>query len=216
MQDGSASAGTANCVLVSKTATSASATTRAATSCCGRCPGPAAGPGHVDTLPGVRADRRGREHLQPAETLRCCRCRRTARRRWQRRCQPAARRGKLQGCNILGNRLALSGQWRQAAELHHRVPCRRARGLRNLVAAQGRSSDIDAHATLERLCRRPQRAPRRLRRAGHRKLERPGAGPCPAGGGGRSDGRGHSGAARFQPQAMSRPRPARSFGRALR
>ncbi|NOJ99282.1 hypothetical protein HMI51_41125, partial [Corallococcus coralloides] len=56
-------------------------------------------------------------------------------------------------CNILGNRLALSGQWRQAAE-HYTTVCRAGvrEGCENLVAAQGRSSDIDAHATLERLC----------------------------------------------------------------
>ncbi|MCF3479887.1 hypothetical protein GUV60_07460 [Stenotrophomonas maltophilia] len=61
--------------------------------------------------------------------------------------------GKLQGCNILGNRLALSGQWRQAAE-HYTTVCRAGvrEGCENLVAAQGRSSDVDAHATLERLC----------------------------------------------------------------
>ncbi len=61
--------------------------------------------------------------------------------------------GKLQGCNILGNRLALSGQWRQAAE-HYTTVCRAGvrEGCENLVAAQGHSGDVDARATLERLC----------------------------------------------------------------
>lgn len=61
--------------------------------------------------------------------------------------------GKLQGCNILGNRLALSGQWRQAAE-HYTTVCRAGvrEGCENLVAAQGRSGEVDAHAMLEQLC----------------------------------------------------------------
>ena len=103
---------------------------------------------------GVRADRRGREHLQPAETLHgAAAAAGLPAGAGQRRCRSLLRAGQAAG---------LQHSWQPSCAvrpvatggraLHHRVPCRRARGLRNLVAAQGRSSDVDAHATLERLC----------------------------------------------------------------
>ena len=62
--------------------------------------------------------------------------------------------GKLQGCNILGNRLALSGNWLQAAE-HYTTVCRAGvrEGCENLVTAQGNDAEVDAHALLDRLCK---------------------------------------------------------------
>lgn len=62
--------------------------------------------------------------------------------------------GKLQGCNILGNRLALSGNWLQAAE-HYTKVCRAGvrEGCENLVTAQGYGAGVDARATLEQLCK---------------------------------------------------------------
>lgn len=61
--------------------------------------------------------------------------------------------GKLQGCNVLGNRLALSGQWPQAAA-HYTTVCRAGvrEGCENLVSAQGNSEDVDARSVLEQLC----------------------------------------------------------------
>ena len=61
--------------------------------------------------------------------------------------------GKLQGCNILGNRLALSGHWLQAAE-HYTTVCRAGvrEGCENLVTAQGNGADVDARAILGQLC----------------------------------------------------------------
>ena len=62
--------------------------------------------------------------------------------------------GKLQGCNMLGNRLALSGNWLQAVE-HYTTVCRAGvrEGCENLVTAQGNSAEVDAHALLDRLCK---------------------------------------------------------------
>ncbi|HDS1091951.1 hypothetical protein [Stenotrophomonas maltophilia] len=62
--------------------------------------------------------------------------------------------GKLQGCNVLGNRLALSGHWLQAAE-HYTTVCRAGvrEGCENLVTAQGNDAEVDAHALLDRLCK---------------------------------------------------------------
>ncbi len=62
--------------------------------------------------------------------------------------------GKLQGCNMLGNRLALSGNWLQAAE-HYTTVCRAGvrEGCENLVTAQGNGAELDARATLEQLCK---------------------------------------------------------------
>lgn len=61
--------------------------------------------------------------------------------------------GKLQGCNILGNRLALSGHWLQAAE-HYTTVCRAGvrEGCENLVTAQGNGAGVDARAILGQLC----------------------------------------------------------------
>lgn len=61
--------------------------------------------------------------------------------------------GKLQGCNILGNRLALSGHWLQAAE-HYTTVCHAGvrEGCENLVTAQGNGADVDARAILGQLC----------------------------------------------------------------
>jgi len=61
--------------------------------------------------------------------------------------------GRLQGCNVLGNRLAMSGQWPQAAG-HFTTVCRAGvrEGCENLVTAHGESPEVDAHATLEQLC----------------------------------------------------------------
>lgn len=61
--------------------------------------------------------------------------------------------GRLQGCNVLGNRLAMSGNWLQAAQ-HYLTVCRAGvrEGCENLVTAQGNSAELDAHAMLEQLC----------------------------------------------------------------
>ncbi|WNF10417.1 hypothetical protein RKE57_20540 [Stenotrophomonas geniculata] len=62
--------------------------------------------------------------------------------------------GKLQGCNILGNRLALSGHWLQAVE-HYTTVCRAGvrEGCENLVTAQGNGAEVDARRILEQLCK---------------------------------------------------------------
>ncbi|WP_409460676.1 hypothetical protein ACK1O1_19490 [Stenotrophomonas maltophilia] len=61
--------------------------------------------------------------------------------------------GRLQGCNVLGNRLAMSGKWQQAAD-HYVTVCRAGvrEGCENLVSAHEHSAQVDAHATLEQLC----------------------------------------------------------------
>lgn len=61
--------------------------------------------------------------------------------------------GKLQGCNILGNRLALSRNWLQAAA-HYTTVCRAGvrEGCENLVTAQGNGAEVSARALLEQLC----------------------------------------------------------------
>lgn len=61
--------------------------------------------------------------------------------------------GKLQGCNILGNRFALSGHWLQAAE-HYTTVCRAGvrEGCQNLVTAQGNGAGVDARGVLQELC----------------------------------------------------------------
>ncbi|HBP03657.1 MAG TPA: hypothetical protein DD677_11195 [Stenotrophomonas sp.] len=61
--------------------------------------------------------------------------------------------GSLQGCHVLGNRLALSEQWPQAAA-HFTTVCRAGvrEGCENLVTAHGESPEVDARATLEQLC----------------------------------------------------------------
>ncbi len=62
--------------------------------------------------------------------------------------------GKLQGCNILGNRLALSGHWLQAVE-HYTTVCRAGvrEGCENLVTALGNGAEVDARRILEQLCK---------------------------------------------------------------
>lgn len=61
--------------------------------------------------------------------------------------------GKLQGCNVLGTRLGLKGQWAQAGEQYLKV-CRAGirEGCENLVSAQENSGDVDAHGLLTELC----------------------------------------------------------------
>lgn len=61
--------------------------------------------------------------------------------------------GKLQGCNVLGTRLGLNGQWQQAADQYLKV-CRAGirEGCENLVSVQENSSAVDAHSMLQELC----------------------------------------------------------------
>lgn len=62
--------------------------------------------------------------------------------------------GRLQGCNVLGNQLALDEQWPQAAT-HYQTVCRAGvrEGCENLVSAQDSSAEVDARAALEHLCK---------------------------------------------------------------
>lgn len=62
--------------------------------------------------------------------------------------------GRLQGCNVLGNRLAMSGKWQQAAG-HYATVCRAGvrEGCENLVSAHEHSAEVDAQAVLEQLCK---------------------------------------------------------------
>lgn len=61
--------------------------------------------------------------------------------------------GKLQGCNALGNQLALQGQWQQAAT-HYTTVCRAGvrEGCENLASVQENSGKVDAKAVLEQIC----------------------------------------------------------------
>lgn len=61
--------------------------------------------------------------------------------------------GKLQGCNVLGTRLGLQGQWVQASAQYLKV-CRAGirEGCENLVTAQERGTGVDAHGMLQALC----------------------------------------------------------------
>jgi hypothetical protein len=80
--------------------------------------------------------------------------------------------GKLQGCNILGNRLALSGHWLQAAE-HYTTVCRAGvrEGCENLVTAQGNDAEGGCTCTAGPAVQgRPQWPARGLRRARHPEL----------------------------------------------
>ncbi len=62
-------------------------------------------------------------------------------------------RGSMQGCNVLGTRLGLKGQWEQAS-VHYLQVCRAGirEGCENLATAQERSGDVDAHGMLQALC----------------------------------------------------------------
>lgn len=61
--------------------------------------------------------------------------------------------GRLQGCNALGHRQALSGDWVQAAGSYLAV-CRAGvrEGCENLASAQENSAAVDARAQLQQLC----------------------------------------------------------------
>ena len=61
--------------------------------------------------------------------------------------------GKLQGCNALGNQLALADNWPQAAEKYLQV-CRAGirEGCENLASAQEHSSGINAEELLQQTC----------------------------------------------------------------
>lgn len=59
----------------------------------------------------------------------------------------------MQGCNVLGTRLGLKGQWEQAS-VHYLQVCRAGirEGCENLATAQERNGDVDAHGMLQALC----------------------------------------------------------------
>ena len=61
--------------------------------------------------------------------------------------------GSMQGCNVLGTRLGLKGQWEQAS-VHYLQVCRAGirEGCENLATAQERDGDVDAHGMLQALC----------------------------------------------------------------
>lgn len=61
--------------------------------------------------------------------------------------------GKLQGCNALGNQLALADNWAQAATKYLQV-CRAGirEGCENLASVQEHSGDVDAKSLLQQTC----------------------------------------------------------------
>lgn len=61
--------------------------------------------------------------------------------------------GKLQGCNALGNQLALADNWPQAAQRYLQV-CRAGirEGCENLASAQEHSAEVDARSHLQQIC----------------------------------------------------------------
>ena len=96
---------------------------------------------------------RARAPAARRNTTRCCRCHGTARRHWpaavpKRAARRASCRAATSSVTALPVRPVATGR----RALRHRVPCRCPRGLREPGRGAGHSGDVDARATLERLC----------------------------------------------------------------